>query len=127
MRLERLQAAMRETISDILRDELKDPRVSGLVSVVAVELSRDLKSGTVHVSVLGDDETRRRTLEGLECARGFIRSEVAGRFRLRNVPDLSFRLDCSIERGARILELLADDARRRPPDAAPADGRGESP
>ncbi|HSW10950.1 MAG TPA: 30S ribosome-binding factor RbfA [Bacillota bacterium] len=112
MRLERLQAAMREAISNILREELRDPRVSGLVSVVDVELSRDLKCGTVYVSVLGDDAARQRTLEGLECARGFIRSEVAGRFRLRHVPDLSFCLDRSIERGARILELLADDARR---------------
>ena len=112
MRLERLQAAMREAISDILREELKDPRVSGLVSIVAVELSRDLKSGTVYVSVMGDDAARRRTLEGLKRARGFIRSEVASRFRLRYVPDLAFCLDRSIERGARILELLADDARR---------------
>lgn len=109
MRAERLRAAMRDAISEVLRRELKDPRVAGVISVIEVELSRDLKVGVVHVSVMADEATRQRTLEGLERARGFIRTELARRFRLRQVPDLSFRLDRSIERGARILELLSGE------------------
>lgn len=109
MRAERLRAAMRDAISEVLRRELKDPRIAGVVSVIEVELSRDLKTGVVHVSVMADEATQERTLEGLERARGFIRTEVARRFRLRQVPEFSFRLDRSIERGARILELMARD------------------
>ncbi|MDQ7794571.1 MAG: 30S ribosome-binding factor RbfA [bacterium] len=115
MRTERLRSAIREAISDVLHQQLKDPRVGGLVSVTEVELSRDHKVGVVHVSVMGDETARERALEGLERARGFIRTELARRFRLRQVPELAFRLDRSIERGARVLELLAQEAARRDP------------
>lgn len=101
----RLQAALLEEISDIIHSELKDPRV-GFASITEVEVSPDYRQAKVYFSVLGDDEQKAATLEGLNSAVGFIRTEVGRRIRLRSTPEISFKLDNSIERGARIFELL---------------------
>jgi len=104
-RIERLNGALREEISDILRSELKDPRV-GFVSITRVDLTQDLRQARVYVSVLGPAEDREASLEGLKRAAGFVRSEVARRIRLRYAPEIIFRADDSIAHGVHIMRLL---------------------
>lgn len=100
----RVADSLQEALAEILR-RVKDPRV-GMASVTSVELSPDMRHARVRISVIGDEETRRRTMEGLERARGFIRSELARAVRLRHVPELDFRLDQSAEYSVRIHQLL---------------------
>ena len=101
----RLQAALLEEISDIIHNEMKDPRI-GFASITEVELSPDYRQAKVYVSVLGDEAKKEGTLEGLNSAVGFVRTEVGRRIRLRHTPEIIFKLDSSIERGVRIFELL---------------------
>src|SRR5690606_38272901 len=91
---------------DIIRT-LKDPRL-GFVTVTDVEVSNDLSHVRVFFSVYGDEETRRQSEEGLRAARGAIRSELGRRIRLRLTPEIDFRFDASLERGARIDQLLEE-------------------
>jgi len=106
-RLSRVAEAIKQEVSDILQNEIKDPRI-GFASVVGVEVSRDLRHAKVYISVLGDENTKRETLAGLDNARGFVRSEIARRIRLRYAPEIVFKLDDSIEHGAKINKLLKD-------------------
>lgn len=112
-RPQRVGEAIKEELSDILRNDLKDPRI-GFASVVKVEVSQDLRHAKIYISVFGDDNQKRATMKGLESAAGFIRSEVSRRIRLRFAPELSFSLDESIEQGARIARLLGDLRRGAP-------------
>lgn len=96
---------MREILAELLRDEVKDPRI-GFVSIVKVEVSGDLRHAKIHVSVMGDDQQKKDSLKGLNSASGFLRSEVAKRLQLRYTPELHFALDESIEHGQRIAQLL---------------------
>ncbi len=106
-RVRRIREAIREEISDIMRNEMKDPRV-GFASVTSVEVSGDLRNARVYISVLGGEEERRQTMAALESARGFIRGEVGRRLRLRFAPELVFVADESIAHGAHIARLLAE-------------------
>jgi ribosome-binding factor A len=106
LRVERIARALRREISDILRNELKDPRI-GFVSVTDVELSSDLRQAKVFCSVLGEQEDKRKAIEGLRSATGFVRTEVARRIRLRHAPEINFLLDESIERGVRVVSLMS--------------------
>ena len=119
LRNERIARELGREISDILSNEIKDPRIS-MVSVTAVELSPDKRQAKVFVSVLGDDEVKRRALAGLQSATGFIRTEVARRIRLRHAPDLSFIQDESIERGVRVIDLMAKLSREPKPPVSEA-------
>ena len=105
-RLPRINDLLREEISDLIRKELKDPRVAGLVSVTEVETSADLRHARVYVSVFGSEEEQRSTLTALRSAAGFLRHETAQRVTFRHMPELEFHLDDSIERGDRILRLI---------------------
>jgi len=96
---------MRREIADIL-SKLRDPRLSHWVSVTDVEVTSDLSSAQVYVSILPTGEERERTLKTLEGAAGFVRHELAPRLGLREVPEVRFKLDSSIERAARVDELL---------------------
>jgi ribosome-binding factor A len=95
---------IRRELSEIVRDELKDPRM-GLFSFTEVKLSRDLSHAVVFCSVL-DEKLRDDTLETLNRAAGFIRSKIASRIRARTVPVLKFVNDDSVERGAEMEELI---------------------
>lgn len=106
MRRERVAEALREEISTLL-PQLKDPRI-GFASVTRVELSSDLRHARVYVSVLGDEAQKRATMEGLKGATGFVRSEIGHRVRLFRTPEIDFRLDESLEKGARVLKLLEE-------------------
>lgn len=105
VRPNRIADQMREELAQLMRDELKDPRI-GFASVVKVEVAPDLRVAKVFISVLGDAEAKKSTLKGLESAAGFLRGEIGNRLRLRFAPELRFILDESIEHGARIAALL---------------------
>jgi len=105
-RPERVAQLMRREISEVLQRRLRDPRVTGMVSVTDVEVSHDLSSARIFVSIMPDGPERQRSLDALQSAAGYIRHELAPRLGLREVPELRFVLDTSIERGARVDDLL---------------------
>ncbi|GER65667.1 ribosome-binding factor A [Weizmannia acidilactici] len=105
LRASRVGEQMKKELSDIIGRKLKDPRV-GFVTVTDVEVTGDLQQAKVFITVLGDDEKKKETLAGLEKAKGFIRSEVGNRIRLRKTPELFFEIDESIEYGNRIETLI---------------------
>ena len=113
-RLERLNSLLRQELSDLLRREVKDPRLSGMISITEVNIAPDLKYAQVFVSSICGQEEKAAILESLTRAAGFLRSELSKNLRLRYTPDLDFRWDDSIEHGAHILELL--DKVKSPPD-----------
>lgn len=110
----RLGQEIQRLLPDLLRLELKDPRVTGLVTVTAVEVSHDLSQAKVFVTVLGSPDPN-LTLEGLNRGSAFLRSSLAQRLRSRTVPGLHFVYDASVERGvrlARLIESAVSDDRR---------------
>jgi ribosome-binding factor A len=111
-RMRRVDEAMREVLSGAITTELKDPRV-GFVTVTAVETSPDLRHARVYVSVLGKDAVRRRSLDGLRSAHGYLQKRVAGELRLKHTPTLDFVYDDTADRGERISELLDRESRSR--------------
>ncbi len=98
---------MKHEIADILMRKIKDPRV-GFVTVTDVDVADDLRNATVYVSVFGSDSEKEASLKGLRSASAFIRSELGKRMRLRYLPELLFRFDATVERGAHIMELLRE-------------------
>jgi ribosome-binding factor A len=108
---ERLGEALREEIETIVEGELGDPRI-GLVGVSAVSLAEDSRSARIFVTVEGDEEEAKRSLEGLTAAVGYIRHEVAERLKLRRPPELFFQLDRSPQQQGRIDELLRRTQRK---------------
>lgn len=105
-RVQRVREEIKRAAAEIIRN-MKDPRI-GFVSVTDVEVSNDLSHVKIFVSVYGDDEAKQRSLEGLRAATGFVRSEIGRAVRMRHTPEIVFRLDSSLERGARISQILAE-------------------
>ena len=105
-RPERVAHLMRREIAEILQRRLRDPRITAMVSVTDVEVTHDLSMAQVFVSVMPEGPERDRSLAALQSAAGFVRHELAPRLGLREVPQLRFVLDTSIERGARVEDLL---------------------
>ena len=108
-RMRRVNEAVREVVSARIAAGLRDPRI-GFVTVTAVETSPDLRQARVWVSVLGSEEERAASLEGLESAHGVLQQAVASELRMKRTPTLQFVFDESIDRGMRITELLDGDA-----------------
>jgi len=107
LRTTRVNELLRAEISELLLREVKDPRVGeGLITITEVRVSPDLHHATVFVSHLGTDEERDHALEGLEHAAPFLHRALVHRLKLRAVPELHFRFDPSIERGARLSDLI---------------------
>ena len=104
-RIARLRELFKEETSAILQRNMRDPRI-GFVSVTDVELSPDLRHARIFVSIYGNAEAKARTMEGLRSAEGFVRTELARRIRLRYTPEVTFRIDESIEQGDRVNRLL---------------------
>ena len=104
----RISEEMKREISAIIQSELKDPRLSRLISVTNVNVTKDLRYAKVYVSIMGNDEEKKNALEGLKSAAGFIRREVGHRIQLRYTPEVQFELDNSIEHGAYISKLIND-------------------
>ena len=105
-RIERVNNLIRQEISELLKRQVKDPRLGGFVAVTEVSASPDLRHAKVFVSCLGDKGEKQEVLTVLTAASGFFRNELAKRLRLRHTPELSFQWDDSIERGAYLLELI---------------------
>ena len=109
--MRRVDEAMREVLSGAITSEIKDPRV-GFVTVTAVETSPDLRHARVYVSVLGGEKVRKRSMDGLQSAHGYLQSRVAGELRLKRTPELNFELDHTAERAARLEELIHQEEER---------------
>ncbi|MCH2316979.1 MAG: 30S ribosome-binding factor RbfA [SAR202 cluster bacterium] len=105
-RIERINSQLRSEISKMILTDIKDPRISGVVSITRVETTGDMSYAKVYVSVYGSDTDKRNTLKAMSSARGFIQNELLHRLAIRRPPSLSFRLDETIEQGNEILELL---------------------
>jgi len=107
----RVNGEVQKVLAEIIRGEIKDPRISPWTSVVAVEVAPDLKSCKAWISVLGGEDSRKSTLEGLKSAEGFIKRKLAKTINLRNTPDITFVMDQSIEYGVtmshKIDEVIA--------------------
>lgn len=112
-RLQRLNVLLRQELSDLLLRELKDPRLAPFVTITRVEVSPDLQLAKVYVSVLGTDQEKASTLEGLTAAAAYLRHELTQRLVIRRVPSLTFLLDETMEEAAHILELIKRVASRR--------------
>jgi ribosome-binding factor A len=107
-RSERLEDQLRIDLSDLLQREVTDPRLlnGALISITDVELTEDLRYARVYVSILGSDEQVHEAFAGIRHATGFLRHELAKRVTMRFVPEIVFQLDPSVQRGARVMELL---------------------
>src|ERR1700751_4510040 len=102
----RVSQSAKKELSDVIRRDLKDERVAGIVSITDVETSNDCRRMRVFVSVFGNPEDQQGTLDALNDHLGEIRGEICRRLRLRFAPEISFKLDNSLERGARVTDLL---------------------
>ena len=117
----RVNGEVQRVLAEIIRGEIKDPRISPWTSVVAVEVAPDLKSCKAWISVLGNEEVRENTLQGLKSAEGFIRTQLAKKVNLRNTPQIFFVLDQSIEYGVRMSKLI-DEVTKDMPEEQEDDG-----
>jgi ribosome-binding factor A len=105
IRVHRVGEQIKKELSLLLQNEFKDPRL-GFITVTGVEATNDLSQATVYLSVLGSDEQKAESLEALARGKGFLRSELGRRIRLRHVPELIFKFDTSVDYGSRIEQLL---------------------
>lgn len=101
----RVNEEVQHELSSIIR-ELKDPRIAMMTTVTEVNVATDLKTCKAYISVLGDEKARQDTMEGLRSAAGFIRRELAHSLNMRNTPEITFKLDTSIERGVEMSRLI---------------------
>ena len=106
-RMERVDEEFKRELGKIIDQDLKNPNITGLISVTKVKTSPDLKSARVYISILGS-KSKKNTLEGIKNASGFIRTELAQRVNLRYTPELIFELDETIEYGAKIDSILKE-------------------
>ena len=102
----RINMEVQRELSEIIRSGIKDPRIHPMTSVVAVEVTPDLKYCKAYISVLGDEEAAKATVEGLRSASSYVRRELARRVNLRNTPEIKFILDQSIEFGVNMSKLI---------------------
>jgi ribosome-binding factor A len=122
--MRRVDESLREVLSEAIQT-LKDPRI-GFVTVTGVKTTADLKESTVYVSVLGGEEKLRRTLQGLEAARGVLQARINDELRLRRTPQLTFEYDPSVERGVRMTKLI-DELAPDVPDPEETSGGDDDP
>lgn len=102
----RVSQAIKREVSEIIKRDLEDPRISDIVSITEVECAADCRSARVFVSVFGSEDEQTNTLLALNERVGFIRGEVCRRLKLRFAPEMYFKLDHSLERGSRVFDLL---------------------
>ena len=104
----RINGEVQKELSSIIRNEIKDPRIHPMTSVMAVEVAPDLKTCKAFISVLGDQEAKEGTIRGLKKAEGYIRRQLARNLNLRNTPEIRFILDESIEYGVNMSKMIDD-------------------
>lgn len=104
----RINGEVHRVLAEVIRSEIKDPRINPMTSVVSVEVAPDLKTCKAWISVLGSEDSQRDTLEGLKSAEGYIRSLLAKKINLRNTPEIRFILDQSIAYGVSMSKKIDD-------------------
>lgn len=104
----RINGEVQKELSTIIRNEIKDPRIHPMTSVMAVKVAPDLKTCKAFISVLGNEEAKENTIKGLTSAEGYIRRQLARNLNLRNTPEIRFILDESIEYGVHMSKLIDD-------------------
>ena len=104
----RINGEVQKELSTTIRNEIKDPRIHPMTSVMAVEVAPDLKTCKAYISVLGEKEAKEATIKGLNSAEGYIRRQLAKNLNLRNTPEIRFILDESIEYGVNMSKLIDD-------------------
>lgn len=104
----RINSEVMKVLSELIRSEVKDPRIPAFTSVTDVEVAPDLKTCKVWVSLLCDDDKKQDAIKGLKSAEGFMRSQLAKKINLRNTPELTFLIDSSIEYGNRMSKLIEE-------------------
>ena len=109
-RTERINSIIQQEISELLRKQVNDPRLTNLISITGVSTSPDLRHTKVFISALGDKINKDEILQGFTAASGFLRRQLANRLKLRHMPELSFHFDDSIELGAEVLRLIGQVA-----------------
>jgi ribosome-binding factor A len=105
-RIDRINGLLRQEISQLLFQQIKDPRLEGVISITQVRTSDDMRNARVSLSVMGDKNTQESALEGIRSAASFLRRELKERLTLRYVPFLSFHLDDSLETADRVLQVM---------------------
>lgn len=118
----RINGEVQKVLSEIIRGEIKDPRISPLTSVVSVSVAPDLKTCKAFISVLGNEEAQENTMAGLKSAVGYVRRQLAKELNLRNTPEITFVLDQSIEYGVNMSKIIDDVVRK---DGASEEKDGE--
>lgn len=118
----RVNGEVMRVLAEVIRREIKDPRINPMTSVVAVEVAPDLKTCKAWISVLGNEESQKDTLAGLKSAEGYIRNQLARKINLRNTPEIRFIIDQSIEYGVNMSRMIdevnrADDEKHVDDDA----------
>ena len=104
----RINGEVQKVLSEIIRKEIKDPRINPMTSVVTVEVAPDLKTCKAYISVLGDEASQQSTMKGLKSAEGYIRRHLAHNLNMRNTPEITFVLDQSIEYGVTMSKKIDD-------------------
>jgi ribosome-binding factor A len=120
-RTDRLNSLLKQVISEVIKREVRNPHISELVTVTRVQITKDLHHAKVYVSVIGSEQEKKETLEALTSAAGFIAVQSSHQVVMRYFPELSFKLDDSVDKHMRIEELLGkigeERASRSPPPA----------
>jgi ribosome-binding factor A len=104
----RINGEVKKELSILISREIKDPRINPMTSVIDVEVAPDLKTAKVYISVLGDEESKNETYQGLKSAAAYMRGQLARSLNLRNTPELTFIMDNSIEYGVNMSKLIDD-------------------
>ena len=105
-RVERLNSLLRQEISDLLQRQVKDPRLGSFISVTSVDIAPDMSYARVFVSRFGSESDKKETIAALNSAAGYIRRELGDRMKARRIPELSFRLDETIEKANNVLRII---------------------
>jgi ribosome-binding factor A len=124
-RIDRVNGLLRQEISQLLAQQIKDPRLSGVISITQVSTSADMRNARVSLSVMGDKATQASALEGIRSAAAFLRRELKERVTLRHVPFLTFHLDDSMETADRVLRVMDQIHQSLPPEPVPAQDAGQ--
>ena len=118
----RINAEVQHELANLIREGIKDPRIHPMTSVTSVEVAPDLKTCRAYISVLGDEEEKRNTLQGLKSAEGYIRRQLAKTINLRNTPEIRFILDESIGYGVAMSKLIDEVSKKEDAQEVQEDG-----
>lgn len=116
-RSKRISEEIRKIVAEVIRNDIKDPRVSKMATVTGVETTRDLRYATIYVSVFDDDDMKQKTIEGLNRAKGFVRRAIGEQLDVRYTPEPIFKLDESIENAIHLSKIIREVQPEAPKEA----------